>query len=483
MYKFLKGIRYRDISGWRYIILIACIGLIYLLTLRQSFLPALVFSCLPLLVLIFLNFLHRPLWFFYGLFILNYLVMGINRYIPVKGGLTMTIVTFLLLFIVLIQNLYTRAEWQRSRNLLVAFWGIWMIYCLGELFNPEALFEPWSISFPPYAFYPFIFAILVPLLFTRYRHVQWLLVIWGVLTLLAAAKGYWQKNRGFDATELDWLLNGGGRTTHLLHSGIRFFSFFTDAANFGSGMGLSLVTFGIAGFYVRRKWMKIFFWLVAAAGAYGLVISGTRSAIAVPFFGFALYIVLCRNLKAILLSGTFLLAAFIFLAYTDIGNENRLIRRMRTVLDPNDASWQVRVSNRAKLIEYMAVKPFGYGLGLGGGKAKRFRPEHPISHIATDSWLVEVWTETGIVGLIMYLTLIGAILFKGAQIATREIQHKELRGILLAMLAGICGLIASSYANEVLTYPNGIIVYTLMAFVFTARYYDKELCGNEEQQS
>lgn len=482
MYKFLKGIKYRDITGWRYIGLVVCIWLIYQLTLRQGILPALVFSCVPLFILILLKLLHRPLWFFYGLFILNYLVMGINRYIPVKGGLIMTIITLMLLFIVLTQNLYVRLEWQRSRNLLAAFWGIWLIYCLGELLNPEALFEPWSISFPPYAFYPFIIAVLVPLLFTRYRHMQWLLIIWGVLTLLAAAKGYWQKNRGFDATELDWLLNGGGRNTHLLHTGIRFFSFFTDAANFGSGMGLSMVTFSIGGFYVRRKWMKIFFWAVAYAGAYGLVISGTRSAIAVPFFGFALYIILCRNWKAILLSCTLLIAAFIFLAYTEIGNDNRLIRRMRTALDPNDASWQVRISNRTKLVEYMAVKPFGYGLGLGGGKAKRFRPEHPISHIATDSWLVEIWTETGIVGLVIYLTLIILIIIKGAQIVIREIRNKELRGILLGMLAGICGLIASSYANEVLNYPNGIIVFTLMAFVFTARYYDKELCGNEEQQ-
>lgn len=58
------------------------------------------------------------------------------------------------------------------------------------------------------------------------------------MTLLAAAKGYWQKNKGFDSTELSWLWAYGART-HFIHSGIRYFSFFTDAGLFGASMGLS----------------------------------------------------------------------------------------------------------------------------------------------------------------------------------------------------------------------------------------------------
>lgn len=480
MEKLLKRIKQQDAISWRYAGLLFCIWLIYQLTMRMGVVPAIVFSCTPLVLICFLQVLRKPLLFFYALFILNYLIMGINRYIPVKGGMTMAAVTMLLIFIVFVQNLYERSDWKRGRNLLVVFWGIWFVYCLGELLNPEALFEPWSISFPIYAFFPLTFAILVPVLFTHYKHLKWLLIIWGILTLIAAAKGYWQKNHGFDATELDWLINGGGRSTHLIYTGIRFFSIFTDAANFGSAMGLSLVTFGIAGFYVRNKWMKLFFWAVAIAGGYGLAISGTRSAIAVPFFGFALYVILCRNFKGIIFSGGVLLAAFIFLKYTDIGDDNRLIKRMRTVFDAKDASWLVRAQNREKLYNYLIEKPFGYGLGLGGGKAKRFRPHHPISHIATDSWLVEIWTETGFVGIIMYLTIISLIIFKGAQMVTGEIRHKELRGILMAMLAGIFGIIVSSYANEVLSFPNGIVVFTLMGLVYAAKYYDKELTENEE---
>ena len=50
-------------------------------------------------------------------------------------------------------------------------------------------------------------------------------------------KGYWQKNKGFDSTELSWLSVLHGARTHFIHSGIRYFSFFTDAGLFGASMG------------------------------------------------------------------------------------------------------------------------------------------------------------------------------------------------------------------------------------------------------
>jgi hypothetical protein len=49
-------------------------------------------------------------------------------------------------------------------------------------------------------------------------------MLWGILTLLAVAKGYMQKNHGFDSAELIWVLTRGANT-HLLRTGIRYFSF------------------------------------------------------------------------------------------------------------------------------------------------------------------------------------------------------------------------------------------------------------------
>lgn len=66
-------------------------------------------------------------------------------------------------------------------------------------------------------------------------------MVWAILTLTAVIKAIWQKYVGFDSAEKYWLYVLGGSTTHIIYSGIRYFSFFSDAANFGAGMGFSMV--------------------------------------------------------------------------------------------------------------------------------------------------------------------------------------------------------------------------------------------------
>ena len=43
-----------------------------------------------------------------------------------------------------------------------------------------------------------------------------------------------------------------------------------------------MTIFGIIGFYVRPIWLKFLFWGTAVASFYGLMISGTRSAVIIP---------------------------------------------------------------------------------------------------------------------------------------------------------------------------------------------------------
>lgn len=460
---------------------IAGLYIVYQLVLRGGPLPALLFALLPAVAICGAGMFYRQLGF-YVFFTLNYFIMGISRYITMKPGIIMlglAIGVFLLIFL---KNIFHPYDWKRCRNFLTLLWSIWFIYCVLELFNPRALWEPWSIAFPHYAFYPLCCALFIPLLFTRYKHFQWLLIIWAVLTLLAAAKGYWQRNRGFDWGELNWLFVEGGARTHIISTGIRYFSFFTDAAAYGAGMGISMVVFGISGFYVRKLWIKLLYWGTTIAAGYGLLISGTRSDIAIPFVGLIIFLLLCREKKAIFISGALLITAFVFLKYTDIGEGNRLIRRMRTSLDFTDASWNVRVENRGKITELMKDKPFGTGLGLAGVKANRFREvdkHDPLTYIATDSWFIMTYVETGIVGLTLYLCILIAILIKSTQIIFYKIKSKELKGQLYAITGGIMGILVTCYANEVLNFPNGIIVYTLMAFLYTAPYYDKELIHDD----
>lgn len=79
-----------------------------------------------------------------------------------------------------------------------------------------------------------------------------------------------------------------------------------------------------------------------------------------------------------------------------------MIRRMRTTFRPTqDASFNVRKENQKKLALYLKDKPFGEGLGLSGGNARRFS-SRLTANIPNDSTYVKIWVETGIVGLILF---------------------------------------------------------------------------------
>ena len=300
------------------------------------------------------------------------------------------------------------------------------------------------------------------------------------LTLIAVGKACIQKFFGFNAAENYWLFVLGGRSTHIIHSGVRYFSFFSDAANFGGSMGLSMVVFSISALYYRTPWMKIYLLLVAAAACYGMLISGTRSALAVPFVGYTAFIMMSRNIKVIVMGVLLVIAAFVFLKFTSIGQGNALVRRARSAFNSEDPSFKVRLENQAKLREIMADKPFGAGLGHGGGKAKTFTPTAPLSQIPTDSWFVMIWVETGVVGILLHIGILLYILARGAYLVVFKLRNTQLRGFTAALTAGISGIVVMAYANEILgQIPTGAILYMSMGFIFLAPRFDRELSRKE----
>lgn len=457
--------------------------LFYKLTLQRGFYYGAIIASLPFLSIGFYLLVKNPLWSFIFLFIVNYFVMGITRYISFPGGILMDSVIFFCFATILLKTTYQKLEWKRVINPLTMTTFIWVLFCILELLNPKAVpLSDWATKVRSLAFYPFIMALLVPLLLTKYKHLKWLLYIWSVLTLIGAFKGYWQKNHGFDSAELYWLYVCGGARTHLINTGIRFFSFFTDAGNYGSSMGFSMVVFSTAVFFVKNKYLKIYFFIVAFAGGYGMMISGTRGAIAVPFAGYTIFTILSKNWKVCFSTIFFLASAFIFLNFTNYGDSNQQIRRMRTAFDQNDASLNTRIQNQKKLKEYMADIPFGTSIGFyGSGAINKSNPYYEISKIPSDSWYVQVWIQAGVIGLVIYLTLLIIPLVAGGYIILFKIKNKRLRGILSGLLAGVSGMFASAYGNDILgQFPNCFLFYICLALVFMGKYYDKELEEHEK---
>lgn len=461
----------------KYFYLILCIGLLAIsfTTAYLNIVSAFILAGIPLFCIIVLFFFRKPYWLMMILFIANYIIMGIGRYaLQLQGGVIIDLLLLTIISILFLQTVFFPVDfWKRSNNMLIYMASIWVIYCIIQILNPYTTLEYWLTSVRGIAFYMLLFMLLTFALLPRYIDLKRILALWAVLTLLAVNKAIIQKLVGFDWAENHWLFAENGSKTHIIYSGVRYFSFFTDAANFGCSMALSMVVFSISAFYIKNKYLRILFIFVALASAYGMIISGTRTALAIPFVGYTIFIIISKRIK-ILIGGAILIASlFVFFNFTNIGQSNAEIRRMRSAFSgTEDASFAVRLDNQKKMKEFMVSHPFGIGIG----KSKHTDPQDHMYGIATDSSLVFIWVETGIVGLIIYISIFLFVLMRGIYDVLFRIRNKELKGIIGALVAGLGGILVSAYGNEILQqFPTGPILYMSMAFIMMARYFDKEI--------
>ena len=437
-------------------------------------------SSLPLMTAIFLLIIKYSKQSFYTLFTLQFLLAAAYAVTDIPLGVATLMCTLFVVVLLFAYGMHEKINWSESRNGMLMLFLIWGVYCILEIANPNNVQAAWNISITHYLIYPIVCAVIVPLAIRNIKGIQWLLIIWSLFILLAAAKGYWQKNYGFNEREQYFLYVLGGARTHIIWSGIRYFSFFSDAANFGVHMAMGVSLFGISLFYIKGVWLKIYFIIVIIAAIYGMGISGTRAAIALPIGALGSFIILSRNRKACITGLSVLALLFLFFVCTNIGDDNQYIRKMRSAFRPSqDASYQLRVDNRKKMRELMIHKPFGYGIGLS--KGDRFYPKERMPY-PPDSWLVSVWVETGIIGLVLYLAVHGVLFAWCGWILMFKIMNKRLRGLLTAWLCTAAGFYLAAYANDVMQYPNSIPIYTAFALCFAGPYIDKRMQQSKETE-
>jgi len=446
------------------------------LLLNINLYVSLVFAFLPMALITFLIFLKKPVYLFTIIFIINYFLLGFGRYMRnFVPGVFMMFLLILLLAILLLYSLNSDPGWKYVKNFVMLMASLWTLYCIWDVFNLKiGSVLLWSLSIRATALYFLLFVFFTLILLHRYKNLKVFLIIWSVLTLLAVFKALIQKHFGFDVAERYWLFVDGKASTHILSSGTRYFSFFSDAANFGCGMALSFVVLSISSFFIRNKILKIYFLVVSLLALHAMFMSGTRSAIIIPFLGYALFIILSKNKKIIILSVLIMSGTFYFFYGTNHLNGVYNIRRMRTAFNPTeDASFIVRENDKKTLKKMLADKPFGYGIGSTNTSGN---DDSEIITIQPNSGIVRIWIETGIVGVSAYLIIMLLIIGKGSYILFFKIKDPEVKGIESALLCGFTGMLGASYANDIFTlFPNGPILYMSIAFVFLAEHFDREI--------
>lgn len=265
--------QYASENGGRVILLF----LLFLLAIYQLYTAGFnafaIVCALPILVLVALSTFHYRMFCFWALMGVNYIVQwhGISFPQGIPTSLYNEMLELILIAMAIID--LKESHFERLANIMLYALLVWCGFCTLEVLNDTCgigiNIGSWYTSARMlafqlmYAFIVYTLYITNPKLLVRY------LFVWGVLSLFAVFWVWKQKNIGLMPGENAWLQTRG-RTTHILAGGtlIRYFSVYSDAANFGIGIASTAVAFIIFGITSKIKKHRYFF-LITGVPAFG----------------------------------------------------------------------------------------------------------------------------------------------------------------------------------------------------------------------
>ena len=440
----------------------------------------------PLLALFVLAAFHFRMFTFWALIIINYFLQVKGLHLPFPMSLPNELLEIILLSLAIID--VKNSHFERTANMMLYALFIWCGFCTLQVLNDTcnigldlgawytgARLMAFQIM---YAFLVYSIYISKPDILIKY------LLLWGVLALFASFWVWKQKNIGFTNAENAWI-QGRGRLTHILQGGtlIRYFSIYSDAANFGIGIASTAVAFIIFGITSKIKKYKYFFLITGFVCAWAMFPSGTRTAIACLMAGFITYIFLSKSTK-IAIPFSIVFAFFVFiLVFTKIGDGNAQIHRMRTAFDKNDASAGTRYYNQQVMKKYLKDAPWGIGIAQGYGSVPANNKYTLMSTIPADSEYVYIWIRTGIIGITTFLICTAIMLLGACWIVLFRLRSPSLRGIGAGMCCAFVSIQLGGYGNQVLMqFPNCLVFYGGLTIVYVLPFIENEWIEYENKQ-
>ena len=430
------------------------------------------------IVVIYLTFSYR-MFSFWTLFIINYFIMFLSKEgkLPLPASLPNEMLELVLIAIAIIDLRETKFD-NCVNFMTLAVLG-WCAFCMIEVLNDTCGLgmnvNAWFTGIRLMAF-QILYAVLVfPLYINSPQRIYQLFKAWAFCALFAVFWCWKQINMGWDTAELNWLFAQGHATQHIVNGIIRYFGTFTDAANFGIHMACASVSFFIIAITNKVKKHKIFFGIVGLLTTWGMFQSGTRTAIFCMMAGFMIFLILSKSVK-IIVPVSIVFGLFIgMLMFTDIGQGNNQIRRMRSAFNPEDASANVRDINKAAISKYMKDAPWGIGIGIFERDIPAWNKFKIVSQIPPDSEYVFIWVRTGWIGVSWFTLCNLMILIAGCSIVFFKIKNRSLMGMGAAWCASFAALHLGGYANQILMqFPNIVVFYGGMSTVFLLPKIEKD---------
>ncbi len=471
-------------KGLIYLCLFGGLGLIVYGAATMNWLFLVAAALLPLAIMVLFQVIQHPVWSYLFAGIIFCYFSAIYRYANIPGLSGILDIVLGLSFFSLLVNTANRnsdIHWENAINALTLTYGIWMIYCVLSLFSPYTELHNPVGSRGLFIGIPLTY-LLSSILMCTPKRLKISLLLLGIYVVTIAFKAAYQRYRGFDDAEARFLLEQEAWHAHILSTGTRYFSFYSDAGNLGSSMGMFTLIFGLLSLIVKRYWMRIICFIATIGACYCMFLSGTRGGIIVPLGGLLLYTFINKNARLIIASILMGVLTFVFFYFTNIGDSNRFIHRMRTAFHPTeDASFNVRLENQKKIAQYLQNKPVGLGIGGKIVEDKNLYKEYSTQEsIPSDSFFVNIWIQHGIIGLCLYIGILVFVLLRCCYLLMFRIQNKQLRQILAALLCGVFGLWLNGYVGRGMgMQPNNFLIPLFLAFTLNGPLMDKMLKKDE----
>ncbi len=479
-------------NGGRVLLLL----LLYLLAIYEfinSGLSTFYIICLsPLSIIAIYTIFKWRMAAFWALIVINYFLQMKDTPIPSGGGIPMSIYDEgleLILIAIAIIDVRQTPCFKNCLNIMLFAILIWCGFCFLELLNDTCAMgmdvAAWFTSFRLMALHLVWILLVFSICISTPKYLLYYLRIWALLSLYSAYWTWKQKNIGFTPAEYSWLYFGPGQVTHVLNGGtlIRYFSTFSDAANYGCNAAASAISFVIIAITSNIKWEKLFFLIISICVIWGMFQSGTRTAIFCMAGGFFVFVILSKSFKIAIPFGIFFVLFMSFLVFTDIGNGNQQIRRMRSAFDKKDASSKVRDVNKTAIKKYLQDAPWGLGIGSTQANIPANNKYRKLSDIPPDSEYVYIWVHTGIIGISVFIFCMLLMWFGACRIVMFKLKSPSLIGIGGGLCSSFFAIQLGAYANQVLfQYPNGVTFFGGLAIVYTLPYLESQWIEYEQQR-
>ena len=462
------------------VLLLFLLFLLALYQLTHAGFPAFAVVCLiPGLIIAVLCAFKWKMLTFWILIFFNYFIQmkDISASLPVPTSLPNEMLQIILIAIAII-DARENPHFEKAANLMLFALTLWCGFCTLEILNDTCNlginYGAWYTGARMMAFQLMYIFIVFSIYISTPEILQKYIIIWGSLALFSVYWTWKQETYGFTTAENIWL-EGGGRVTHIINGGTltRYWSTFSDAANYGCNAAATAAAFIIFAITAKFNKFRIFYIIVSVLVIWGMFQSGTRTAIFCLAAGLMVYVVLSKSVKiAVPFSIVFAIFAFI-LVFTNIGDGNQQIRRMRSAFNKDDASSNVRDINQAVMKKHIQDAPCGIGLGMGMDNVPANNKYRRLATIPPDSEYVFIWLRTGPIGITFFIITMLIMLGGACYVVMFKLKNRTLVGIGGGFCCAFVAIQLGGYGNQVLMqFPNCLIFYGGLSIVYILPYLE-----------